>query len=115
MRGIVTYMKRDFLKWTRGTVAVISALVMPAAWLVFVGLALPVKFTGNYLDFITPGILVMTMLSEIFSKHTVNQNVLPLPQMLRRPISPSIRDTSSREMVVPNPVPPNLRVMELSA
>jgi len=63
MRGVITYMKRDFLKWTRGRVAVISALVMPAAWLIFVGLALPVKFTGNYLDFITPGILVMTMLS----------------------------------------------------
>jgi ABC-2 type transport system permease protein len=63
MRGIITYMKRDFRKWTRGRVAVISALVMPAAWLIFVGLALPVKFTGNYLDFITPGILVMTMLS----------------------------------------------------
>jgi ABC-2 type transport system permease protein len=63
MRGVVTYMKRDFLKWSRGRVAVISALVMPAAWLVFVGLALPVKFTGNYLDFITPGILIMTMLS----------------------------------------------------
>ncbi|MDO9323413.1 MAG: ABC transporter permease [Methanoregula sp.] len=63
MRGVITYMKRDFLKWSRGRVAVISALVMPAAWLIFVGLALPVKFTGNYLDFITPGILVMTMLS----------------------------------------------------
>jgi ABC-2 type transport system permease protein len=63
MNGIVTFMKRDFIKWSRGKVAVISALVMPAAWLVFVGLALPVKFTGNYLDFITPGILVMTMLS----------------------------------------------------
>ena len=63
MNGIVTYMKRDFTKWFRGRVAVISALIMPAAWLIFVGLALPVKFTGNYLDFITPGILVMTMLS----------------------------------------------------
>jgi len=63
MRGIVTYVKRDFLKWTRGRVAVVSALVMPAAWLIFVGLALPVQFTGNYLDFITPGILVMTMLT----------------------------------------------------
>ena len=63
MNGIVTYMKRDFLKWSRGKVAVVSALVMPAAWLVFVGLALPVQFTGNYLDFIVPGILVMTMLS----------------------------------------------------
>jgi ABC-2 type transport system permease protein len=56
-------MKRDFTKWYRGRVAVVSALIMPAAWLVFVGLALPVQFTGNYLDFITPGILVMTMLS----------------------------------------------------
>ena len=35
---------------------------MPAAWLVFVGLALPAKFTDNYLAFITPGILVMTTL-----------------------------------------------------
>lgn len=63
MNGIVTYMKRDFIKWSRGRVAVISSLVMPAAWLIFVGLALPVQFTGNYLDFITPGILVMTMLT----------------------------------------------------
>jgi len=63
MNGIITYMKRDFTKWFRGRVAVVSSLVMPAAWLIFVGLALPVKFTGNYLDFITPGILVMTMLS----------------------------------------------------
>ncbi|MEN6609782.1 MAG: ABC transporter permease [Methanoregulaceae archaeon] len=63
MNGIITYMKRDFVKWSRGKVAVVSALVMPAAWLIFVGLALPVQFTGNYLDFITPGILVMTMLS----------------------------------------------------
>jgi ABC-2 type transport system permease protein len=35
---------------------------MPAAWLAFVGLALPAKFTDNYLQFITPGILVMTTL-----------------------------------------------------
>src|SRR5512145_1457516 len=63
MNGILSYMERDFLKWSRGKVAVISALVMPAAWLIFVGLALPVNFTGNYLDFITPGILIMTMLS----------------------------------------------------
>lgn len=63
MRGVITYIKRDFLRWYRGRVAVVSALIMPAAWLIFVGLALPVRFTGNYLDFITPGILVMTMLS----------------------------------------------------
>lgn len=71
MRGILTYMERDFLKWSRGRVAVISALIMPAAWLIFVGLALPVQFTGNYLDFITPGILVMTMLTAGLSGGTL--------------------------------------------
>jgi ABC-2 type transport system permease protein len=71
MRGILSYMERDFLKWTRGRVAVISALIMPAAWLIFVGLALPVRFTGNYLDFITPGILVMTMLTAGLSGGTL--------------------------------------------
>jgi ABC-2 type transport system permease protein len=63
MKGVLTFIGRDLTRWERGRVAVISSLVMPAAWLIFVGLALPVKFTGNYLDFITPGILVMTMLS----------------------------------------------------
>jgi ABC-2 type transport system permease protein len=71
MRGILSYMERDFLKWSRGRVAVISALIMPAAWLIFVGLALPVRFTGNYLDFITPGILVMTMLTAGLSGGTL--------------------------------------------
>ena len=71
MRGILSYMERDFLKWSRGRVAVISALIMPAAWLIFVGLALPVNFTGNYLDFITPGILVMTMLTAGLSGGTL--------------------------------------------
>jgi ABC-2 type transport system permease protein len=64
MKGIWHYMERDLVKWARGRVAVITLLVMPAAWLIFVGLALPVRFTGNYLDFITPGILVMTMLAS---------------------------------------------------
>jgi ABC-2 type transport system permease protein len=64
MKGIWYYMERDLVKWTRGRVAVITLLVIPAAWLIFVGLALPVRFTGNYLDFITPGILVMTMLAS---------------------------------------------------
>ena len=63
MNGVITYIRRDLVKWSRGRVAVISSLIMPAAWLVFVGLALPVQFTGNYLDFITPGILVMTMMT----------------------------------------------------
>jgi len=64
MSGIWYYMERDMIKWVRGKIAVVALLVMPAAWLIFVGLALPVTFTGNYLDFITPGILVMTMLAS---------------------------------------------------
>jgi ABC-2 type transport system permease protein len=64
MTGVWYYVERDLVKWFRGKVAVISLLIMPAAWLIFVGLALPVTFTGNYLDFITPGILVMTMLAS---------------------------------------------------
>ena len=55
----------------RGKVNVVSSLVMPAAWLIFVGLALPIRFTDNYLDFITPGILVMTMLSAGLSGGTL--------------------------------------------
>ena len=62
MRAVFYYFERDLVKWLRGKVTVISSLVMPAAWLVFVGLALPTKFTDNYLEFITPGILVMTTL-----------------------------------------------------
>jgi ABC-2 type transport system permease protein len=56
------YFNRDLLKWLRGKIFVITALIMPAAWLIFVGMALPTKFTNNYLAFLTPGILVMTML-----------------------------------------------------
>jgi ABC-2 type transport system permease protein len=62
MRQTLYYLERDFTRWIRGKINVISALVMPAAWLIFVGLALPIRFTDNYLDFITPGILVLTML-----------------------------------------------------
>jgi ABC-2 type transport system permease protein len=71
MRGVIWYIERDFLRWVRGRVAVFSALVMPVAWLIFVGLALPIRFTDNYLDFITPGILVMTMLSAGLSGGTL--------------------------------------------
>jgi ABC-2 type transport system permease protein len=62
MKDIIYYFERDALRWIRGRISVISALVTPAAWLVFVGLALPTKFTDHYIDFITPGILVLTML-----------------------------------------------------
>jgi ABC-2 type transport system permease protein len=62
MKDIIYYFERDFLRWIRGRLAVVSALVVPAAWLIFVGLALPTTFTTNYIEFITPGILVLTML-----------------------------------------------------
>jgi len=62
MRGVLHYFERDFKRWTRGKINVVSSLAMPAAWLIFVGLTLPIRFTDNYLEFITPGILVMTML-----------------------------------------------------
>ncbi|BBL68912.1 ABC transporter permease [Methanoculleus chikugoensis] len=66
MRRMFYYMERDFRRWLRGRVNVISTLVLPAAWLIFVGLALPIRFTDNYLDFIAPGILVLTMLGASF-------------------------------------------------
>ena len=71
MNGIQYYVERDMVKWVRGRIAVVSMLVMPAAWLLFVGLALPVKFTDNYIDFITPGILVMTVLTSSLNGGTL--------------------------------------------
>jgi ABC-2 type transport system permease protein len=71
MSSVWYYMERDMVKWLRGRLAVISLLILPAAWLIFVGLALPVTFTGNYLDFITPGILVMTMLASAMAGGTL--------------------------------------------
>jgi ABC-2 type transport system permease protein len=62
MKDIIYYFERDFIRWIRGRFAVVSALVVPAAWLILVGLALPTTFTTNYIEFITPGILVLTML-----------------------------------------------------
>lgn len=61
MKQIAYYFWRDLIRWTRSRASVVSSLMMPAAWLIFVGLALPIRFTDNYLEFITPGILVMTV------------------------------------------------------
>lgn len=63
MNPILVYARRDLIRWFRGKWGFISAMVMPAAWLLFVGLALPIRFTDNYIDFVTPGILAMTILS----------------------------------------------------
>lgn len=62
LNDVYYYFKRDLIKWLRSRVSILTSLVMPAVWLVFVGLALPIRFTDNYIGFITPGILVMTML-----------------------------------------------------
>ncbi len=67
MNAILVYCRRDLIRWVRGKWGFISTMITPAAWLLFVGLALPIRFTDNYIDFITPGILVMTMLSAAMS------------------------------------------------
>ena len=43
MKGVLTYIRRDFIRWSRNKVGVVSTLVLPAAGLIFVGIALPVK------------------------------------------------------------------------
>lgn len=63
MNAIFVYCLRDLIRWIRGKWGFISAMVMPAAWLIFVGLALPVRFTDHYIDFVTPGILAMSTLT----------------------------------------------------
>lgn len=63
MNPILVYCKRDLIRWYRAKWGFISAMMIPAAWLIFVGLALPIRFTDNYLDFVTPGILAMTTLN----------------------------------------------------
>lgn len=60
--NIFSHFERDFKRWTRGKVAIFTSLITPTAWLVFVGLTLSTKFSGDYLNFITPGILIMTVL-----------------------------------------------------
>lgn len=63
MYRLFAYVERDMKRWIRAPMNVISTLVMPAAWLIFMGLILPTKYGGSYLDFITPSILVLTLLT----------------------------------------------------
>ncbi len=62
MYRMFAYMWRDLLRWIRSPMNVISTMVMPSAWLLFMGLVIPAPYP-NYLDYITPGILVLTMLN----------------------------------------------------
>lgn len=57
-----SHFERDFLRWSRGKVAILTSLITPTTWLIFVGLTMSARFTGDYLGFIAPGILVMTIL-----------------------------------------------------
>ncbi|NLL95204.1 MAG: ABC transporter permease [Thermoplasmatales archaeon] len=61
MRYALAYVKRDLMRWGRAPLNVASSLALPAAWLLFMGLVMPINRPG-YMDFILPGILVMTML-----------------------------------------------------
>ena len=69
MYRMFAYMWRDLLRWIRAPMNVISTLVMPSAWLLFMGLVIPAPYP-NYLDYITPGILVLTMLNAGMSGGT---------------------------------------------
>ena len=62
MYRMFAYIQRDLLRWIRAPMNVISTMVMPAAWLLFMGCVIPAPYP-NYLDYITPGILVLTMLN----------------------------------------------------
>lgn len=62
MYRMFAYMWRDLLRWIRAPLNVVSTMVMPAAWLLFMGLVIPAPYP-NYLDYITPGVLVLTMLN----------------------------------------------------
>jgi len=61
MKAIFYFFERDLTRWLRSRIAVVSTLMLPAAWLIFVGLAMPIRFTNNYVDFLTPGIIIMTV------------------------------------------------------
>jgi len=54
MKAVIYYFERDLVKWLRGRITVVSSLVMPAAWLILVGLALPTKFTDNSIFSLSP-------------------------------------------------------------
>ena len=69
MYRMFAFMWRDLLRWIRSPLSVASTLVMPAAWLLFMGLVMPAPYP-NYLDYITPGILVLTMLNAGMSGGT---------------------------------------------
>ncbi|MBO5668989.1 MAG: ABC transporter permease [Candidatus Methanomethylophilaceae archaeon] len=63
MYRALAYVRRDIIRWSRAPMNVLSTLAMPCAWLLFMGLVMPVEWDGNYLDYVTPSILVMTVMT----------------------------------------------------
>lgn len=64
MYRMFAYVRRDLIRWSRAPMNVLSTLAMPCAWLLFMGLVMPVRWeSGNYLDYVTPSILVMTVMT----------------------------------------------------
>ena len=63
MYRALAYVRRDIIRWSRAPMNVLSTLAMPCAWLLFMGLVMPVDWDGNYLDYVTPSILVMTVMT----------------------------------------------------
>ncbi|MDD1725069.1 MAG: ABC transporter permease [Methanospirillum sp.] len=61
MKAVLYFYERELTRWLRTKINVVSTLMLPAAWLIFVGLAMPIRFTDNYVDFLTPGIIIMTV------------------------------------------------------
>ena len=61
MKAVYYFFERELTRWLRAKISVVSTLMLPAAWLIFVGHAMPIRFTNNYVDFLTPGIIIMTV------------------------------------------------------
>jgi len=74
MSVVYTLWLREMKRFIRARSRIIGSLAMPFFWLAFVGIGFSSAFQGggpggvNYIDFLTPGILAMTLLfSSVFS------------------------------------------------
>ena len=67
MKAVYYFFERELTRWLRARISVVSTLMLPAAWPIFVGLAMPIRFTNNYVDFLTPGIIIMTVFNASMS------------------------------------------------
>ena len=92
---IYTIWLREIKRFLRAKPRIIGSIMMPFIWLAIMGVGLNASFTipgakGNYLNFISPGIIGMTLLfSSIFSAISViwEKQFGFLKEMLVAPIS----------------------------